>query len=118
MDWKIDIIHKAKIKPRLSRSLDELGFINSKLYAIKKQAEVTSQDLLPEYEMGNVRSILRKNRTPNKEFKKISFADLSNGNNLVNVVNVKSYRNLNKLNTYRKNKQSSCKCLTELCYIL
>jgi hypothetical protein len=118
MDWKRDIIIRAKIKPRLSKSLDELGFINTKLNALPKQAEVTCQDLLPGEEIGNVRSILKKHQTHNKEFKKISFADLANGNPLVDVVNVKSYRSFNKMNTFKKQKPDRCKCLYELCNIL
>ncbi len=118
MDWKSDKINRVRINPRLSRSFDELGFINTKLNALPKQAEVTCQDLLPGEEMGNVRSILKRHKTPNKEFKKISFADLSNVHHLVDVVNVKSYRSLNKMNTYKKQKPDRCKCLYELCNIL
>lgn len=118
MDRKSDKINRVRINNRKSRSFDEHAFANVKSNALPKQVEVTCQDLLPEEEMGNVRSILRKQKTENKEFKRITFASLANGNHLVDVVNVKSYRSLNKMNTFKKKRPERCKCLDELCNIL
>jgi hypothetical protein len=97
-----------------------MDLIAIKQNANSKAVEVTTQELIKSEETQcNVRSILRKNHTPNKDFKKISFADKAPGmqKDLVDIVNVKSFKYLNKLNTFKKSRDSQrrCKCFCDIC---
>lgn len=120
MNVKTDILYIPPIKPRLSKSLNEMDIIAIRQNANSKAVEVTTQELIKSEEtLCNVRSILRKNPTTNKDFKKISFADKAPGaqKDLVDIVNVKSFRYLNKLNTFKKSRdnQKKCKCFCDIC---
>lgn len=116
MDWRIFIRSKSTAhRPSIIEHQPSILVLKQQTLPVTKPNEATNVELITSEDNPNLRSILKKSRELPK-LKKISFADRAGPTkDLVDVVNVKSFRYLNKLNTFhtsdlKKSKKCKCKC--------
>ena len=126
MDWKFYPKSKTVEKHRPSFAHDPPQIIVIKQKTMPKVMNVTDQTLITcENDNMHVKSILKKenNSLRMKKASRISFADKEGPKKeIANVVSVKSFRYLNKLNTFQLDEISSvkkkkCKWLCNFCFV-